>query len=77
MPLNETPPRKFLRTPLSLCFSIGCFYSQCATVARCLTGNMANACLIYGKFWAKNFENGNIFGNIDFSLQNGRNFWQY
>jgi len=22
-------------------------------------------------FWQKNFDNGHIFGNIDFSLQNG------
>jgi len=26
-------------------------------------------------FWHKNFENGTIFGNMDFSLQNGI-FWQ-
>jgi len=31
---------------------------------------MASFCLIYGQFLAKKFENGNIFGNIDFSLQN-------
>jgi len=45
-------------------------------VARCLTENMASACPIYGKFLANFFENGNTFGNMDFSLQMAI-FWQY
>jgi len=32
---------------------------------------MANNYLIYGKTLAKKIENGNIFGNIDFSIQHG------
>jgi len=27
-------------------------------------------------FWQKNYENGKMFRNLDFSLENG-NFWQY
>jgi len=30
--------------------------------------NMANVCAVYGKFLAKNFDNGNFVGNNDFSI---------
>jgi len=45
-----------------------------ARATRCLTENTASSCLIYRKFLAKISKNGNIFGNIDFSLQNGSFF---
>ena len=37
-------------------------------VAKCLTKNMVIVCPVHSKFLTKNFDNGNVIGNIDFSI---------
>jgi len=50
-----------------------CEQQGCQLLDRKYGKCLSNLWQILGK---KIFENGNIFGNMDFSLQNG-NFWQY